>query len=144
MAQKNKNFNVCNIAKWLKSSVKELMNGSEAVYFYRLRVDEFGRDWCIVLGWNNGFDKTDTDTSYVCEEYPEYHICAKIAYNDSMLQSDYQFDWLQPWDNETGDVDDDDSDIPQCTTEKDWRKLALMLKRNAYRKVRDWEHTLCK
>lgn len=143
MAQTNKNFTVEKIATWLKESVAELVNGSFATYWFKLKTDKFGRTWAIVLGFSDA--AIDDDPKYYSDtKSPNFRICTKVAYNDSALQCDYDWDWVQPWDPQTGDVDDDDSPLVRQTTDKDWQQLAHALKHDAYRKVKAWENVYCR
>ena len=62
----------------------------------------------LVMGWSGGFDKDDTQQNPYADG--EYRICTKLAYNCDSLQCDYEYDWEMPYDENTGDVDDTDSE----------------------------------
>ena len=72
-------------------------------YHWNLGQDDKGNNWAIVLGWSNGFDPDETD------DYADgtYRLCVKLAYqpSDSLLQCDYDIDWLMPHDETTGEID---------------------------------------
>ena len=86
-------------------SVKALKNGENGTSYWYLDIDDDDNDWAIVLGWGEGWDDP---TDSCCKGH--YRIMAKVAYqpNNSGMQSDYDIDWLMPYDEETGEVDDCD------------------------------------
>lgn len=65
-----------------------------------------GCDIAIVLGWSEGWDKNDPDR----DEYwdGEYRLATKVAYqpSNSMMQCDYELDWRQMYDKDSGDIFD--------------------------------------
>ena len=90
-------------------------------YHWILREDNKRNNWAIVLGWADGFDKREAD------EYTDgtWRLCTKLAYqpSNSMMQCDYDVDWLMPYDEESGDVDDNEVSIYPYTNLKkviDW------------------------
>ena len=90
-------------------------------YHWTLREDNKGNTWAIVLGWANGFDAEEQDD---CTD-GTYRLCAKLAYqpNNSIMQYDYDVDWLMPYDEESGEVDDNEVSIYPDTKLKavvDW------------------------
>lgn len=55
-----------------------------------------GKEFAIVLGWQDGFDTKDG-----------FELCMKLAYlPTNSLMSEYGIDWIMPYDEETGEVDD--------------------------------------
>lgn len=90
-------------------------------YHWNLDTDRNNNDWAIVLGWSDGFESNPDDP---CTD-GTYRLCAKLAYqpNNSMLQCDYDVDWLMPYDEETSEVDDTEISIYPGTDLKetvDW------------------------
>ena len=79
------------------------------IYHWILGTDENNNDWAIVLGWADGFDADEADD---CAD-GTYRLCAKLAYqsNKSIMQCDYDIDWLMPYDEESGEVDDNEVSI---------------------------------
>lgn len=79
-------------------------NKSNGTYYWYLNRNTNGNDWAIVLGWSDGFDADESDD---CTD-GTYRLCTKIAYqsSNSIMQCDYDIDWLMPYDEETGDVFD--------------------------------------
>ena len=77
-------------------------------YHWYLGADENNNDWAIVLGWLDGFEADETDD---CMD-GTWRLCAKLAYQpgNSIMQCDYDIDWLMPYDEETMEVDD--TEIP--------------------------------
>ena len=63
-------------------------------------------NWAIVLGWADGFEEDENDD---CSN-GTYRLCTKLAYqpSNSIMQCDYDIDWLMPYNEETGDVDDNE------------------------------------
>ena len=78
-------------------------------YYWLLNTDENDNDWAIVLGWADGYDAEEQDD---CTD-GTWRLCAKLAYqsNKSIMQCDYDVDWLMPYNAETGDVDDNEVSI---------------------------------
>lgn len=72
-----------------------------------LNTDDKRNNWAIVLGWRDGHDENDHCCQY---SVGEYHLCAKLAYqpSNSIMQCDYDIDWTMPYNEETGDVDDNE------------------------------------
>lgn len=91
---------------------KEFINAVEdmkqtkfnGTYHWILGGDEDNNDWAIVLGWSDGYEPNENDD---CMD-GTYSLCAKIAYqpNNSLMQCDYDVDWLMPYNEETGEVDE--------------------------------------
>ena len=84
-------------------------NKTNGTYHWILGEDANGNDWAIVLGWVDGFDIDENDD---CMD-GTYRLCAKLAYqsNNSIMQCDYDIDWLMPYDKENGEVDDTEEPI---------------------------------
>ena len=72
-------------------------------YSWHLGQDNKGNDWAIVLGWRDGFDADEVDD---CAD-GTYRLCTKLAYqpSNSLMQCDYDVDWMMPYDEDTGEVD---------------------------------------
>lgn len=70
---------------------------------------DYNNDWALVLGWADGFEKEADDD---CTD-GTWRLCAKIAYqpNNSIMQCDYDIDWIMPYDEESGEVDDNEISI---------------------------------
>ena len=93
----------------------------EGTYYWKLDVDSNGNQWAIVLGWQDGYEEDETDD---CTD-GTWRLCAKLAYQpvNSMMQCDYDIDWLMPYNEETGEVDDNELSIyPDSDASKiiDW------------------------
>lgn len=91
------------IIKEFVSRVKELSESKKSVlYYWTLGVDCRNNRWAIVLGWQDGYDKSN-------DKYADgtFRLCAKLAYQpvNSAMQSDFDVDWIMPCD-ESGEVDD--------------------------------------
>lgn len=93
-------------------------------YWWWLGEDNKGNNWAIVLGWADGFEKYPNDDNLD----GTWRICAKCAYQskNNVMQCDYDIDWDMPYDEETGEVDDNEIPIyPDTDLEKvvDWLLL---------------------
>lgn len=106
-------MNIQKLTKEFIEAVEEMKTQKEGVYYWILPIDDDKNDWAIVLGYSNGFDENEQD------EFTDgtWRLCAKFAYqpNNSMLQCDYNVDWLMPYDEVTGDVDDREVSIYPST-----------------------------
>ena len=94
---------------------------ANGTYHWILGRDENDNDWAIVLGWADGFDAEENDA---CTD-GTWRLCVKLAYQpcNSLMQCDYDIDWLMPYDEETGEVDDTEVSIyPNTDLEEtiDW------------------------
>lgn len=94
-------------AEEIAEAVDFLLKEKQGCYFKKV-FNAWGEyDWGIAIGWSGGFDEK--------EKTPfsdgEYRICTKIAYNDSALQCDYDIDFVMPYDKETGEVYDTDTEL---------------------------------
>ena len=67
------------------------------------------KHWAIVLGWSDGF------THSIQDEFQRktYRLCAKFAYQSckSIMQCDYDIDWIMPYNEASGDIDDTEISI---------------------------------
>lgn len=81
----------------------------DGVYYWNLGRDEKRNYWAIVLGWADGFEANENDD---CMD-GTYRLCVKLAYQpwNSLLQCGYDIDWLMPYDEETGEVDNTEMPI---------------------------------
>lgn len=97
------------LVKEFTAAVKEMCRThGNGTYYWRLGSDD-KNDWAIVLGWADGFEEDATDP---CMD-GTWRICAKLAYQpwNSIMQCDYDIDWLMPYDEETMEVDDTEVSI---------------------------------
>ena len=78
---------------------------ANGTYHWILGRDKNDNDWAIVLGWADGFDAEENDA---CTD-GTWRLCVKLAYQpcNSLMQCDYDIDWLMPYDEKSGEVDDD-------------------------------------
>ena len=98
------------LAKEFTKAVAEMRRThGDGTYYWTLGEDDKGNTWAIVLGWSNGFEPDPNDD---CMD-GIWRICAKLAYqpNNSLMQCDYDVDWLMPYDEETMEVDDNEISI---------------------------------
>lgn len=99
-----KKINLEELTKEFIDAVNDMKNGKSGTYHWRLPIDDAENTWAIVLGYSDGFDGIEPD------EFSDgvWRLCVKLAYqpHNSMLQCDYDVDWLLPYDDLTGDVGD--------------------------------------
>lgn len=77
------------------NAVKDMeVNHFNGTYHWHLDTDDNGNDWAIVMAYMD-YDGDGNEKLY-----------AKMAYqpSNSIMQCDYDIDWLMPYDNETGEV----------------------------------------
>lgn len=86
-------------------------------YVWKLDEDDNGNQWAIVLGWRN-VGEEDLENEYADGTYWPF---AKLAYqpSNSIMQCDYDIDWLMPYDEETKEVDDNEIAVNQDTSAKE-------------------------
>ena len=89
------------ISKAIKKMRSSHDNGTYHWYFGQ---DDNNNDWAIVLGWQDGYEEDKNDDCTV----DTWRICIKLAYQplNSMLQCDYDIDWLMPYNKKNGGVYD--------------------------------------
>ena len=111
------------LAKQLKESADYLADHKEqggCFRFNTVEMDDKGinKNVSIVLGWQDGYDKED-DNYYS----DGYRLCVKVGYQpvNSMMQCDYDIDFNQVYDKETGDVYDTEISLYPDT---DFEKVA--------------------
>lgn len=95
-------------------------------YVFQLDTDDFGRIWALVIAWQGGYEEK-YDTPF---QYGDKRIAMKIAWKSGNAPlSDYDIDWLMPYDTETGDVDDCELSIESDNIGKDLDWLEKTYKR---------------
>ena len=111
------------LAKQLKESADYLADHKEqggCFRFNTVEIDDKGinKNVSIVLGWQDGYDKED-DNYYS----DGYRLCVKVGYQpvNSIMQCDYDVDFNQVYDKETGDVYDTEISLYPDT---DFEKVA--------------------
>lgn len=110
-------------AKDLKEAADYLADNKESGGCYRfhtVEMDDKGinKNVSIILGWQDGYDKED-DNYYS----DGYRLCVKVGYQpvNSIMQCDYDVDFNQVYDRETGDVYDTEISLYPDT---DFEKVA--------------------
>lgn len=98
------------LIKQFQNAIEEMRKTHcNGTYHWNLDVDDKRNQWAIVLGWQDGYEEDPEDD---CTD-GTYRLCAKLAYQptNSLMQCDYDIDWLMPYDEETGEVDDNEMSI---------------------------------
>lgn len=116
-------------AKDFKDAVSSLTNGYTCWHKLLGRTDA-GTELVFVIGWSDaGYDEEDAKKNGYADG--RYTICSKIAcqsrYNGS--QTDYDGDFVMPYDKETGDVWDTDTMV--SNNESDWEADAATYNKDA-------------
>lgn len=91
------------LTEQISKAIKEMRSShANGTYHWYLGQDDNNNDWAIVLGWQDGYEEDKNDD---CMQ-DTWRICLKLAYqpSNSMLQCDYDIDWLLPYNPKTGDV----------------------------------------
>ncbi len=92
-----KDFNTSDICKWVKESIKDLVQSDEGCCEYKL--DD---DLSIFCGWSDGYDPEDKDGIH-SKENQSWCLNIGIKCNHEYMKTD--FDWLNaPYNEETGEV----------------------------------------
>lgn len=114
------------LAKQLKESADYLADNKEqggCFRFNTVKMDDKGinKDVSIVLGWTDGFDENDIDKDKYQSD--TWRLAVKVGYQpvNSMMQCDYDVDFNQVYDKETGDVYDTEIALYENT---DFEKVA--------------------
>lgn len=117
----------------IKEAVDWLMKEKEGCWSKRIGYSHPGvfhnNPLCFVIGWDSGFD-TDSTDKYADGEY---RICCKIAFNDSDLQCDYNWDFVMPEDEDTEEVDDTNIYVGE-----NFDSTAKYLNEEAERIIKEW------
>lgn len=129
-------MNKAKLANELKQSVEWLWNNKCGCSHWHLLTDDKGREWSIVLGWSDGFDESDNDRYFVDEGMA---ICSMIGYQEpnTIMQTDMDIDFLQPFDEKTGDVCDTNSAVSR---EEDFNQLAESLLSTFENVTKEWAY----
>lgn len=71
---------------------------------YTIADDKIDKNVYVVLGWAPGYDENESDKYYD----NGYRLSVKVGYQsvDNIMQTDYDIDFNQVYDRETGDVYD--------------------------------------
>ena len=97
------------LAKQLKEAADYLADHKEQTGYFsfnNVEMDDkdINKDVSIVLGWTDGFDENDIDKDKYQSD--TWRLAVKVGYQpvNSMMQCDYDVDFNQVYDKETGDV----------------------------------------
>lgn len=96
-------INKLELIEKISKAIKEMRTSHDnGTYYWYLGQDDNNNDWAIVLGWQDGYEENKNDDCTV----DTWRICIKLAFqpSNSMLQCDYNIDWLLPYNPKTGDV----------------------------------------
>ena len=100
-----------------KKLVALAVKNPDGCVFQRIEKLEDGRDLCLVIGWELGFDKGEDYQKQIGDNV--YTLGQKIAVNIDDLQCDYGVDWYEPWDRLSGEVYGTDQAVTKNDT-VDW------------------------
>lgn len=118
-----------NIRKEIKNAIINLKETRDiqTTCWVRLKDDD-ENTWAVVIGWQGGYEHRQSDYSI-----GEYWLCAKVAYQPKRsLMQEYDIDWLMPYDEASGEVDDTETSISADAfidetidwMEKEWKRIA--------------------
>ena len=98
-----KNIKQDMLTEQIFKAIEEIKNSHcMGTYYWSIGEDDKNNNWAIVLGWSNGFEE-EPDDDFSKETW---RLCLKLAYqpSNSLLQCDYDIDWLLPCNPKTGDI----------------------------------------
>ena len=100
------------IAEWekkfksiLESARSEEPDDESVLGTWIIPLERIGdNDWAIVVAWQDGFYEENLVIK------GGWDLCAKVAYQpkNSIMQCDYDVDWMMPYNERTGEIDDTD------------------------------------
>lgn len=118
------------LVKFMKDAYADLTNKGEGTWYHKL-----GNNLYYVMAASGDPDNYDAeDVKLFATSEDGYIIMGKIAVNIDDLQSDYDFDWFMPYE-EDGDVWDTESEFYK---EEDFSKKASQIM-SEYEKMKDME-----
>lgn len=92
----------------IKNAIDTLKGNDAGTVYQEVGYTDDGQTLYIVFGYAEGYDKGE---KYQVQEGDTlYTMCAKLAFNVSSLQCDYDIDWNMPW-SANGDIYDTDSSV---------------------------------
>lgn len=97
--------------------VQNALAHKDGVVWHTMETLEDGRDLCLVMGYEEGYDKGEKYQDEI--EGTIWTLCQKLAVNIDDLQCDYGMDWYMPWDVKSGEVWDTDMSVKD-DTDVDW------------------------
>ena len=105
-------INVQNVLQDIEGLRKE---GTGCLY-YTMDTNDKENRWAITFGFMPDFTNNENDDDY-------WLVCGKIAYQprNSIMQCDFDVDWLLPWNEANNEVETEDVEI----TSKDDVELLL-------------------
>lgn len=115
MATTKKTFGKIDL-DFLTKSIKWLNDRKCGCCFQKVAETDNGTSLFIVLGWSDGYDVAAPGTP---NADGTYRINSKIAYQHSnnIMQCDFDVDWNQPYNVETGEVDDTSTEVVATVAE---------------------------
>jgi len=129
------------LAKDLKEAAEWLADNKESggcYHFHTVEVDDKGinKNVSIVLGWTDGFDENDIDKDKYQSD--TWRLAVKVGYQpvNSMMQCDYDIDFNQVYDKETGDVYDTEIVLYETT---DFENVASQIIADFQYVISDWK-----
>jgi hypothetical protein len=113
----------------LKRWAEYLKENAEGCCSWYLATDTEGNDWYILMGFADGYDDTPDAGPW---QIGTWAINTMVGYQseNSALQCDLTVDFAQPYNPQTGEVDDTLSTLPDSP---DWEGLARQLNESAQR-----------
>lgn len=83
--------------------------GSCGTYVFKFETDNLNRIWALVMAWQDGFE--EVAGGFPCQ-YKTERICMKVGWKPTNAPlSDYDIDWMMPYDSKTGEVDDSEMSL---------------------------------
>lgn len=108
------------LVKDFKKAVIDMReNHSRETYYWYLHTDENNNDWAIVLGWQDTYGEEEENETDDCL-YDGCRLSIKLAYQPrNSIMQEYDIDWIMPYDEKSGEVDDNEISIYSDTDLED-------------------------
>lgn len=92
----------------IQNAIATLQENTCGTVYQEVGYTQDGQTLYLVFGYSEGYDKGE---KYQVQEGDTlYTLCAKLAFNVSSLQCDYDCDFYMPW-SANGDIYDTDSSV---------------------------------
>ena len=131
------------LAKQFKEAADNLAKNAEEGGCYRfcqytISDNKIDKNVYIVLGWAPGYDEHEADKYY--DE--GYRLAVKVGYQsvDNIMQTDYDIDFNQVYDKETGDVYDTEIALYENTDFENVAKQIVADYNYVLSSWRSWAH----
>ena len=96
--------------KWTVEDVRKAIHhlrdnhNENGTYVFKFCIDDFSRIWALVIAWQDGYIDEKDDNPY---HNGDQRIAMKVAWKpQNAIMDEYGIDWVMPYNQDTGEVDD--------------------------------------